>query len=73
MKVDYQDKGAIATITITSTVFEFRKHNRVIDAVLFAANVKVVRSGLFLMKSVISGPSTEMLRAYKTVVREAAI
>lgn len=70
MKFDYQDKGAIATITITSTVFEFRKHNRVVNAALFTANVKAVRSGLFLMKSVISGASAEMLRAYKTVSRE---
>lgn len=70
MKFIYHDKGSIATITITSTVFEFRKHNRVVDAALFAADVKAARSGLFLMKSVLSGPSTAMLRTYKTVARE---
>ncbi|MBG6246997.1 MULTISPECIES: hypothetical protein [Symbiopectobacterium] len=72
MTFDYQDKGAIATITITSTAFEFRKHNRVVNAALFATDVRAARSGLFLMKSVISGASPAMLRAYKTVAREAA-
>lgn len=32
MKIEYQDYGAVANIVITSTVFEFRKHNRVLDA-----------------------------------------
>lgn len=32
MKIQYQDYGAAANIVITSTVFEFRKHNRVVDA-----------------------------------------
>lgn len=34
MKIQYQDYGAAANIEITSTVFEFRKHNRVVDATL---------------------------------------
>ncbi|EJA5030955.1 hypothetical protein OFY43_004180 [Salmonella enterica] len=34
MKIEYQDYGAVANIVITSTVFEFRKHNRVVDAAL---------------------------------------
>lgn len=32
MKIEYQDYGAVANIVINSTVFEFRKHNRVVDA-----------------------------------------
>lgn len=35
MKIEYQDYGAVANIVITSTVFEFRKHNRVVDTALF--------------------------------------
>jgi hypothetical protein len=34
MKIEYRDFGATAGIFITSTIFEFRKHNRVIDAAL---------------------------------------
>lgn len=70
MKIDYQDHGVIATITITSTVFEFRRHSRIVDAALFAANVKTYRSGLFVMKSVISGKTAVVMRAYKAVMRE---
>lgn len=34
MKIEYQDYGAVANIVITSTVFEFRKHNRIVDAAI---------------------------------------
>ncbi|SAQ09972.1 Uncharacterised protein [Raoultella planticola] len=34
MKIDFKDYGAVAAVTITSTIFEFRKHNRVVDATL---------------------------------------
>lgn len=32
MKIEYQDYGAVANVVLTSTVFEFRKHNRIVDA-----------------------------------------
>ncbi|HBN5388056.1 TPA: hypothetical protein L3F32_004034 [Citrobacter freundii] len=35
MKIDFNDYGAVASVTITSTIFEFRKHNRVVDTTLF--------------------------------------
>lgn len=73
MKIQYQDYGAVANIVITSTVFEFRKHNRVVDATLLSTpGVIATRSGMFFMKTVLSGKSRDMLRAYKTVCREAA-
>lgn len=71
MKFNYQDSGAVATLTITSTVFEFRKHNRIVDAALFSADVRAARSGVFLMKSVLSGKTKVVMRAYKTAAREA--
>ncbi|CAH3596264.1 TPA: hypothetical protein ACNVTV_003505 [Citrobacter freundii] len=72
MKIEYQDYGAVANIVITSTVFEFRKHNRVVDTVLFLTlGIVANRSGMFFMKTVLSGKSRDMLRAYKTVQREA--
>ncbi|EKN6065509.1 hypothetical protein DVQ29_09450 [Yersinia enterocolitica] len=72
MKFDYQDFGAVASITITSTIFEFRKHNRVVDTTLLLADVSPHRTGAFFMKTVLSGRSVEVLRAYKVVVREVA-
>ncbi|EHX6274112.1 hypothetical protein NUR12_001048 [Salmonella enterica] len=72
MKIEYQDYGAVANIVITSTVFEIRKHNRVVDAALICApGIVANRSGIFFMKSVLSGKSRDMLRANKTVQREA--
>ena len=71
MKLEIHDKGAVATLTITSTVFEFRKHNRVVDvALLSTPGIVAIRSGMFFMKSVLSGKTRDMLRANKTVCRE---
>ncbi|EHQ4414114.1 hypothetical protein KQZ87_001672 [Salmonella enterica] len=72
MKIQYQDYGAVANIVITSTVFEFRKHNRVVEATLLCTpGIIATRSGMFFMKTALSGKSRDMLRAYKTVQREA--
>ncbi|EDY4901237.1 hypothetical protein GPM59_002313 [Salmonella enterica] len=72
MKIEYQDYGAVAKIVITSTLFEFRKHSRMVDAALLCTpGITESRSGFFLVKSVLSGRAKEMLRAYKTVLREA--
>lgn len=72
MKIEYQDYGAVANIVITSTVFEFRKHNRIVDAaILMNPGIVANSSGMFFMKSVLSGKSRDMLRANKTIHREA--
>ncbi|EID9932667.1 hypothetical protein LCS18_002635 [Salmonella enterica] len=72
MKIQYQDYGAVANVVLTSTVFEFRKHNHIVDAAMFCTpGIVVARSGVFFMRSVLSGKSRDMLRAYKTVQREA--
>ncbi len=73
MKVEYQNTGVISTITITSTVFEFRKHDRAVDAALISTpGIIVKRSGMFFMKTIISGKSRDVLRAYRVAVREVA-
>lgn len=72
MRFGYQDFGAVASITITSTIFEFRKHNRVVDKVLLLVDVSPHRTGSFFMKTVLSGRSVEVLRAHKVVVQEAS-
>lgn len=73
MKIEFNDKGAVATVTITGTVFEFRRHNRAVELALFLSPGTIAsRSGFFLMKTVISGPTARVSRAYKHVMREAA-
>lgn len=72
MKISFKDYGAVASVTITSTIFEFRKHNRVVDTVLFLVpGVISERRGAFFMKTYISGKNRDALRAYKTAQREA--
>ncbi|EPP4975962.1 hypothetical protein ACUQO8_002170 [Klebsiella pneumoniae] len=73
MKIEFNDKGVIATAIITSTVFEFRLHNRAVDTALFLApSVRSKRSGLFIMKTVISGKTSHVLRAYKALKAEVS-
>lgn len=73
MKIEFNDKGVIATATITSTVFEFRLHNRAVDTALFLApSVRAKRSGFFVLKTVITGKPSHALRAYKAIKAEAS-
>ncbi|KGT91271.1 hypothetical protein NG99_17050 [Erwinia typographi] len=73
MKFNYQDHGAVASLTITSTAFEFRRHNRAVDAALLSTSSLISeRKGCFFMKSVLTGRTPEMMRAYKVAGREAA-
>lgn len=72
MKIDYQDFGAVANVVITSTVFELRKYNLVVDTTLFLVpEVVSEHRGFFIMKTVISGKAKHALRAYKAALREA--
>lgn len=73
MKIDFHDYGAVANIIVTSTIFEFRRHNRIVSTVMFyTPDLRANRKGTLLMKTVISGRVKTMLRAYKTALREAA-
>ncbi|HAC8237272.1 TPA_asm: hypothetical protein G0G78_12010 [Salmonella enterica] len=73
MKIEYQYYGAVANVVITSTVFEFRKHNHVVDTALFSTlGIVANRSGMFFMKTVLPGKTRSMLRTYKTIPRETA-
>lgn len=73
MKVEFNDQGATATATITSTVFEFRRHNRAVETTLFLSpGVRASRSGFFILKTVISGKASQVLRAFQTLQWEAA-
>ncbi|QLP08399.1 MULTISPECIES: hypothetical protein [Klebsiella] len=72
MKIDFNDQGEVSTVTVTSTVFEFRRHNRAIDVALFLVpGMTSNSSGFFIMKTVLSGQTKHALRAYKHLIREA--
>lgn len=71
MKFNFVDKGAVATLTITTNLLEFRRHNRAVDAALLSADVVARTSGVFIRKTVISGSVTRVLRAYRAATREA--
>ncbi|HBT3594020.1 TPA: hypothetical protein MBH63_001888 [Klebsiella pneumoniae] len=73
MKIEFYDDGFNAITTITSTVFEFRLHNRAVDTALFLApSVRTKRSGFFVLKTVITGKTAHVLRAYKAIKAEAS-
>lgn len=72
MKIDFNDQGTVSIVTVTSSVFEFRRHNRVIDvALLLAPEMTSQSSGFFIMKTVLSGKTKHALRAYEHLIREA--
>lgn len=71
MKIEYQDYGSVANIVVTSTVFEFLRHNRAIDVALFLVpGMTSKSSGFFIIKTVLSGQTKHALRAYKHLIRE---
>ncbi|EJD4015813.1 hypothetical protein M1O59_003262, partial [Escherichia coli] len=56
MKILYQDYGPVGQVLISSTVMEFRKHNRVVDAVLLTCpGISASRAGVFIMKTKLYG------------------
>ncbi|AYW30951.1 TPA: hypothetical protein JTP90_004182 [Escherichia coli] len=72
MLITFTDYGAVAKLVITSSRLTLRKHNRVVDAVLFnVQGISENRSGFFWVKSSLSGKTRDILRAYKIVQREA--
>ena len=70
MKIEFVDHGTTATLTITSSLLEFRRHNRAVDAALLSADVTARTSGVFIRKTIISGPVKRGLRAYRAVMSE---
>ncbi|AHM79939.1 Hypothetical protein KPNJ1_03167 [Klebsiella pneumoniae 30660/NJST258_1] len=72
VKIEFNDQGSVSVITVTSTVFEFRRHNRAIDVALFLTpEITSQSSGFFIMKTILSGKTHHALRAYKHLIREA--
>ncbi|EPG2864917.1 hypothetical protein QEG60_003407 [Pluralibacter gergoviae] len=72
MQIDYQDSGAIARITIRSSVLAMRKHRRAVDAALLCSTVTARTSGLVILRTEITGKTPAVMRAYKAITQEAA-
>lgn len=69
MKIEFNDQGTVSTVTVISTVFEFRRHNRVIDtALLVTPEMASKSSGFFIMRTILSGKTKHALRAYKHLI-----
>ncbi|MEQ4731252.1 hypothetical protein AB7W97_01325 [Providencia rettgeri] len=71
MKLKYFDSGAVAKITVTSNLFQYKKHRRVVDAVLLKTHATASTKHGLMIKKVITGKSSHVLRAYKVAVAEA--
>ncbi|SUQ58448.1 Uncharacterised protein [Raoultella terrigena] len=72
MKIEFNDQGTVSTVTVISTVFEFSRHNRVIDtALLVTPEMASKSSGFFIMRTILSGKTKYALQAYKHLIREA--
>ncbi|EFH3308134.1 TPA: hypothetical protein KMA24_004560 [Escherichia coli] len=72
MKIRYQDFGTVSQMIISSTVLEIRKHNQILDMLYLADQYLVINtSGIFFLRSTVSGKTSHVLRAYKTAVRGA--
>lgn len=72
MKIEFNDQGTVSTVTVISTVFEFRRHNRMVDtALLVTPEMASKSSGFFIMRTILSGKTKHALRAYKHLIREA--
>jgi len=72
MKIDYQDYGAIARLTVKSSIIRLQKHKRIVDTALLVADVTEHTTGVLVIHSVITGKTPAVMRAYKAVMREAS-
>lgn len=72
MEIDYQDYGAIARLTVKSSIIRLQKHKRLLDTALLVADVVEHTTGVLVIRSVLTGKTLAVMRAYKAVLREAS-
>ena len=73
MKVSYSDKGVIAEITIYSLLHEHRKLIRCVDEVLLRVGVTARTTGVFRNKTIITGKTSHVMKAYKIIASETKL
>lgn len=71
MRVEFFDKGSVATIVITSFFWQRRKRLHLLDvALLEVPNAAWTMESGLKVKTIISGPIITMMRAHKMIWRE---
>lgn len=71
MKTEFNNLGDKAELTLTSTIFEFKKHNRLAEkAVTAIPFATMIRGGSFIMKTVITGNPLDTLLTHMSLERE---
>ena len=72
MKIEYDDHGVTATLTLTSWVLWVGQHNRCVDAALLRTGVRATSKGLISRKTKITGRTAHVMRAYKITLEESS-
>ncbi|EEM1821164.1 hypothetical protein GKA92_23920 [Salmonella enterica subsp. enterica] len=64
MKIEYQDGGTESRLIITSWLFDWRTHNRLVDEILFRTpQLRAEDEGFFRKTTIISGKTAYVLCA----------
>ncbi|RRZ88560.1 hypothetical protein [Erwinia sp. 198] len=69
MKIDYQDYGSVACITLRAFLTEGRRLDCAVDAAALSAEVVVTSTGVLLRTATITGRTPAAMRSYKAVIR----
>ncbi|HFE7522959.1 TPA: hypothetical protein ACGAD2_003576 [Salmonella enterica subsp. enterica serovar Newport] len=71
MKIEFKDYGKHGSVIITSTVFEFRRHKRMVETVLdMTPEAFCIRSGFFILKTEIYDSAADVYQGYREVLKE---
>ncbi|MDJ7441955.1 hypothetical protein [Salmonella enterica] len=71
MKIEFKDRGKYGCVIITSTVFEFRRHKRTVDAFLgMKPEAFCIRSGFFILKTEIYDSAADFYQGYREALKE---
>ncbi|EGR9571016.1 hypothetical protein I4Z71_002922 [Salmonella enterica subsp. enterica serovar Grumpensis] len=67
MKIEYQDAGMESRLIITSSFLWWRKHIHLVDGILLRVpQLRAVSEGFFILTTIISGFTVDVLRAEVT-------
>lgn len=71
MKITFESYGLTASVVISSSIFESRKHQHIVDAVkLKALEVTVTTHGLFRIRTTLTTTHLSACRVYDMALKE---
>ncbi|EOA4609535.1 hypothetical protein ACW3RK_004476, partial [Escherichia coli] len=71
MKITFESYGLTASVVISSSIFESRKHQHIVDAVkLKAPEVTVTTHGLFRIRTTLTTTHLSACRVYDMALKE---